>query len=300
MPFRQFGAGTATDASRGGLAEAELAAKLSQLGLERGRIGWDESYTPVQVDRLVRSQLPHGQFVEASDVFGQLRQVKTPEEVNRLAQSAAIVEQAYLAMWRLLEEGKTELDLASAAHEVFWRHGAPPLGFMNCGAGVRSSVEHLPPSDYSIHNGDLVRFDMGVRWRGYNSDIGRTFVCGQPSAQQAQIYGTVFETYQAMIEAIRPGVLGRDIYEIYRRGMGQYYEICPQEWVAHGLGLEIHEPPFLGLNMDRPLEPGMVLMVEIVLDFDGREGYHVEDPILVTENGHRRLIDLHNATLLVS
>ena len=64
------------------------------------------------------------------------------------------------------------------AHSVV---NGPTVAF---GDGVRSSVEHLPPSDYAIPNGHLVRFGMGVRWRGYNSDIGRTFVCGQPSAQQ--------------------------------------------------------------------------------------------------------------------
>ena len=302
VPFRQFGDSSvidATDASRGGPPEVELAGKLSQMGLDRARIGWDERYTPVQVDRALRARLPHAHFVEASDVFDKLRQVKTEEEIRRLTRSAAIVERAYRAMWESLGEGMTELDLASVAHEVFWREGAPPLTFMNCGGGVRSSIEHLPPSDYAIQRGDLIRFDMGVRWRGYQSDIGRTFVCGRASSEQAKVHATVFEAYQAAIEAMNPGVAGRDVYEIYRQGMGDYYRICPMEWVAHGYGLEIHEPPYLGPDMDKPLEPGMVFAVEIVLVFPGREGYHIEDPILITEDGHRRLIDLPNDTLVV-
>lgn len=299
VPFRQFGEDPVTSNSRGGLPEIELASELSRLGLERARIGWDERYTPVQVDRALRAQLPNACFVEASDVFNQVRQVKTKGEIERLVQSAKIVEKAYLAMWKLLEEGMSELDLATIAHEVFWRQGSPPVSFMNCGSGVRSSIEHLPPSDYRIQHGDLIRYDMGVRWRGYHSDIGRTFVCDHPSNEQSRIYATIFAAYQAVLAKMKAGVSGRDIYEVYRRGMGEYYSVCPLEWVAHGYGLEIHEPPYLGGNMDRPLEPGMVFAVEIVLDFPGLEGYHVEDPILITENGHRRLIDLPHESLVV-
>jgi Xaa-Pro aminopeptidase len=299
VPFRQFGGSSGTDDSRGGPCEVELAGKLSQLGLDRARIGWDERHTPVQVDRALREQLPHARFVEASDVFDRLRQVKTEEEIRRLAKSGAVIERAYRAMWESLEEGQTELDLASVAHKVFWSEGAPPLTFMVCGGGLRSSFEHLPPSDYIIQRGDLIRFDMGVRWQGYQSDIGRTFVCDQPSSEQSDIYAAMFEAYQAVIDAMKPGVTGRDIFDIYRQGMGDYYRVTPMEWVAHGYGLEVHEPPFLGPNMDQPLEPGMVFAVEIVLVFPDREGYHVEDPILITEDGHRRLIDLPNETLAV-
>ena len=298
VPFSQFGDSSAADASRGGPAEVELADKLSQMGLDRARIGWDERYTPVQVDRALRAQLPHARFVEATEVFDELRQVKTEEEIRRLTRSGAIVEKAYRAMWESLEEGMTELDLASVAHEVFWREGAP-LTFMNCGGGPRSSIEHLPPSENAIQRGDLMRFDMGVRWQGYQSDIGRTFVCDRPSSEQTEIYAKMFEAYQAVIEGMKPGIAGRDIFEIYRQGMGDYYHVTPMDWVAHGYGFEIHEPPYLGPNMDRPLEPGMVFAVEIVLVFSGREGYHVEDPILITEDGHRRLIDLPNETLVV-
>jgi len=301
--FRQFANASVdadSDMGRGGSAEAELAKKISQIGLERGRVGYDQKYTPVSVFELLQMALPDSDWVSASHVFDRLRQVKTPEEVGRLAESARIVQQAYEAMWAVLEEGVTEQQLASAAHEVFWREGSPPVAFMNCGAGIRSSIEHLPPSDYAARRGELIRFDMGVRCRGYHSDIGRTFACGQPSLEQTKIYAGIFDTYRRVIEAMKPGVAGRDIYEIYRRGMADYFATFPMEWVAHGYGLEIHEPPYLGPAMADPLEPGMVFAVEIVLDFPGREGYHVEDPILITEDGNRRLIDLPNDSLVVS
>ncbi len=71
------------------------------------------------------------------------------------------------------------------------------------------------------------------------------------------------------------------------------------DWVGHSLGQEIHESPYLGPHMKESLEPGMVFAVEIVLGFPGREGYHVEDPILITEEGNCRLIDLPNESLIV-
>jgi Xaa-Pro aminopeptidase len=302
-PFRQFADSPIddnSDKSRGGAPEDELARKVSALGAQRGRIGFDERYTPVVVFEQLKKALPEASFVPATHVFEEIRQVKTPAEIERLTHSAKITERAYEAMWSTLEEGVSERRLAQAAHEVFFREGSPPLSFMNCGAGVRSSIEHLPPSDHTALRGDLIRFDMGVRWRGYHSDIGRTFACGAPSQEQAKIYATIFDAYQNVIQAMEPGATGREVYDVYRRGMGDYYTMFPLEWVAHGVGLEIHEPPYLGPMMDRPLEPGMFFAVEIVLDFPGREGYHVEDPILITETGPKRLIDLSNDSLEVS
>ncbi len=170
---------------------------------------------------------------------------------------------------------------------------------MNCGAGVRSSIEHLPASDYAVRSGDLIRFDMGVCVQGYHSDIGRTFACGTASPEQAKIYAKVLNAFQQVVAAMKPGVTGSHLFEIYRRGMGEYFAVTPQEWVGHGCGLELHEPPFLGPTMHDPLEPGMVLAIEIVL-IPGREGYHVEDEFLITGDGNRRLIDLPNDTLDVA
>ena len=91
---------------------------------------------------------------------------------------------------------------------------------------------------------------------------------------------------------MKPGVTGAALYEIYQREMGEYFSIFPLDWIGHGYGLELHESPFLGPKMNDPLEPGMLLAVEIVLDYPGREGYHLEEPILITESGNRRLTDL--------
>lgn len=302
VPFRQS-TGVSVDAATGsileGSHEAELASKISELGFQNSRIGYDEKYTPVSVYELIRKHLPDAQLIAATDVFNRLRQVKTGEEIHRLTRSSQIVEKAYKAMWAAVAEGVTERQLAAVAYEVFLHEGAPPLGFMVCGAGVRTAIEHLTPSDCAVHNGELIRFDMGVRYQGYQSDVGRTFACGNPSSEQTAIYATMFDAYQQVIEAMKPGVEGRELYEIYRRGMGDYYKVTPMNWVGHSLGQEIHESPYLGPHMNEPLEPGMVFAVEIVLGFPGREGYHVEDPILITEKGNRRLIDLPNESLIV-
>lgn len=301
--FRQF-AGTAvdeqSDVARGESVESEVAKKVSQLGSHKGRIGFDENFTSVCAFERLREQLPHACLVPASHVFDRIRQVKTAVEIERLRKSARIVELAYEAMFEVVREGVTERELAAEAHRIFYLNGAPPVTFLHCGAGLRSSIEHLQPSDYACRDGDIIRFDMGVRYGGYHSDIGRTFVCGKPSADQVDIYRRIFDAYQNVIAAMKPGVLGRDVFEVYRRGMGELFTVFPMVWVAHGVGLEIHEPPFLGPQMDEPLEPGMLFAVEIVVDFPGREGYHVEDPILITETGNRRLIDLHNESLVVN
>lgn len=302
VPFRQYPEATIDQQSyshRGGSAEAVAAAKISEMAHPTGRIGFDEKYTPVRAYELLQEQLPRAHFVPVSCVFERLRQVKTATEIARLTEAARVVAKAYRSMWDRVTEGVTERQLATAARQVFLGEGAPRLSFMNCGAGVRSSIEHLPASDYAVRSGDLIRFDMGVCVQGYHSDIGRTFACGTASPEQAKIYAKVLNAFQQVVAAMKPGVTGSHLFEIYRRGMGEYFAVTPQEWVGHGCGLELHEPPFLGPTMHDPLEPGMVLAIEIVL-IPGREGYHVEDEFLITGDGNRRLIDLPNDTLDVA
>lgn len=293
-PFRQFAnVLTAERAAldRGDFPEAVAAKKIAGMGYQDGRIGFDELYTPVSVYERLRDQLPAAELVPATRVFERLRQVKTPEEIARLSQAARIVEQGFRALGARLSAGVTEQQLADAALEVFHREGAP-VSFLHCGAGVRSSIEHLPPSNYSVRAGDLVRFDMGVIVRGYHADIGRTFVCGEPTPRQKEIYARVAHTHHEITAAMKPGVTGAALYEIYQREMGEYFSVFPLDWIGHSYGLELHESPFLGPKMNDPLEPGMLLAVEIVLDYPGREGYHLEEPILITESGNRRLTDL--------
>ena len=301
VPFRQF-ADSPTDGvtagERGGSPEAVAAGKISQMGHREGRIGFDEKYTPLHVHETLLESLPGAEFVPATRVFERLRAVKTPSEIARISASARIVEKAYLAMWQLLSEGVTERQLAQVAMEVIVGEGARWLSFMNCGAGVRSSREHFPPSDYSVQTSDLVRFDFGVCLQGYHADIGRTFAIA-PTAEQRKVYGDVFHAYEQTIAAMKPGATGAEVYATYRREMGEYFRVTPLEWVGHGYGLELHEAPFLGPLMNDPLEPGMVFAVEIVLNFQDREGYHVEDPILITESGNQRLIELPNDSLVV-
>jgi len=299
-PFRQFAnVLTAERAAlhRGDFPEAVAAERIARMGYQSGRIGFDELYTPVSVYEHLRQQLPGAEFVPATRVFERLRQVKTREEIARLSQAANIVEQGFRALGARLSEGVTEQQLADAALEVFHREGAP-LSFLHCGAGVRSSIEHLPPSNYAVRAGDLVRFDMGVIVRGYHADVGRTFVCGQPTPRQKEIYARVAHSHHEVTAAMKPGVTGAELYDIYRREMGEYFSVFPLDWIGHSYGLELHESPFLAPTMNDPLEAGMLLAVEIVLDYPDREGYHLEEPILITENGNQRLTGLPTDSLV--
>lgn len=302
FPFRPFAdesVGTDADQQRGSSAETTVARRISELGLDSSRIGFDEKFTPISVHETIRALLPKAHFVPATHILEQLRQVKTEVEIERLTEAGRIVDEAYRAMWSGLENGVTEQELAKLAHETFVREGAPRISFMHCGAGVRSSFECLPPSENHIVPGELIRWDMGVCWRGYHSDIGRTFVIGKPLTEHTEIYGRIHDAYQKTIESMKPGIAGCEVYKIFQQGMGSLFDITPLVWVGHGLGVELHEPPYLGATMTEPLEPGMVFAVEIVFVFSGREGYHVEDPILITEDGNRRLIDLPNEQLNV-
>ena len=115
FPFRPFAdesVGTDTDQQRGSSAETTVARRISELGLDSSRIGFDEKFTPISVHETIRALLPKAHFVPATHILEQLRQVKTEVEIDRLTEAGRIVDEAYRAMWSGLENGVTEQELA--------------------------------------------------------------------------------------------------------------------------------------------------------------------------------------------
>ena len=121
-------------------------------------------------------------------------------------------------------------------------------------------------------------------------------------AKQKEIYSVVANAMREITKAIKPGVMVSKVDSVGRDVINEagYGDFTYPHLTAHGIGTRVHEKPYITEpGVDHKLEPGMVFAVEIVLVFPDREGYHVEDPILITEDGHRRLIDLPNETLAV-
>ena len=158
-------------------------------------------------------------------------------------------------------------------------------------SGVRSSLPHGRASDKKIEAGDLVTFDFGALYPGYCSDLTRTVMVGEPTAKQREIYEIVLEAQLRGVAACKPGLTDKELDEVCRgyireKGYGDNFG----HGTGHGVGRFIHEKPSVGLKGNGTvLQPGMVVTIEPGIYLPGWGGVRIEDMLLVTENGSRRL-----------
>jgi Xaa-Pro aminopeptidase len=269
-----------------GLVEA-----LSAAGLTKGRVGYDErGLDPALVPEIQR-RLTGLNLQPASAVFREIRMVKTRLEIERLHEAVHITEEAIQEAVSLAGEGMPEGEMALAFEMGQVKRGAHP-NMAHVGFGRSGALGMYNFPDDRLKRGDLIRFDVGCVYQGYLSDSARTFSFGPPSDKALTYYNALRAGQEKAFEMIKPGVTGAEIFEatmaeVRRLGIPNYR----RQHVGHGMGLALggYDAPRLAPNDITPLEPNMVLAVEAPYYELGLGGLQVEDTVLVTETGHRRL-----------
>ena len=269
----------------GGDPVAALVKVLQARGLDGARVGIDEYGIPPAYLAKVREALPRTTFVPAWEVFRQIRAIKTPEEVARLRGSAQIAEKSIAAALAVARPGASELDLAAAFHTTTIREGASPV--LGCiGTGPRSALPNAQPTDRRLVAGDVIRFDVGGRYRHYRADIARIATLGEPAAKVKRYHHAIRAGMLRAIEAMKPGARCADIFTlavdtVRKEGLSHYR----RNHVGHGIGLDGYDPPNLTPSSTETLEEGMVLCVETPYYELGFAGLQVEDTVLVGKDG---------------
>jgi Xaa-Pro aminopeptidase len=264
---------------------AALVTALQARGLDGARVGIDEYGIPPAYLAKVREALPRTTFVPAWEVFRQIRAIKTPEEVARLRGSAQIAEKSIAAALAVARPGASELDLAAAFHTTTIREGASPV--LGCiGTGPRSALPNAQPTDRRLVAGDVIRFDVGGRYRHYRADIARIATLGEPAAKLKRYHHAIRAGMLRAIEAMKPGARCADIFTlavdtVRKEGLSHYR----RNHVGHGIGLDGYDPPNLTPSSTETLEEGMVLCVETPYYELGFAGLQVEDTVLVGKDG---------------
>jgi Xaa-Pro aminopeptidase len=199
-------------------------------------------------------------------LLAEVRKLKSPAEVEVLRKACFLADDAAVAAVRAIHPGATEFDLAAAANEAMFRGGAEHPAFpISVVAGARSGLKHMPPSDYTIADGDMVFFDLGARYMGYNSDLSRVTVCGSPSPEQLRFMETQAQIVEAVSIRIRPGAVIGDLAKIAiemaeAEGYGDYLYFR-----GHGVGTGFTDPPALAPGNPAAFEEGMVFALEPML-----------------------------------
>lgn len=258
---------------------------LKKLGVKRAAFD-PAGHTVADHARLVAAY--GGELVANECLVTPLRTRKEPAEAKAIRAASELAEGVLIDVIPTLKEGMAERDLAAQIEYEFKKRGATGTSFSTIALfGANSSLPHGVPGDRKLKIGDIVLIDMGCRRGGYCSDLTRTFVFSKlPGPWFEEIYALTQRAQQAALDAIRPGVTGRDVDAVARGiiaggGHGDRFG----HGLGHGVGIEIHEEPRLNTRSDTVLEPGMVVTVEPGIYLPGQGGVRIEDLVLVTETG---------------
>ncbi len=257
--------------------------------LAAGRVGFDDTRTSVSRRAKLGELAPAGvEFVAAPGLVERMRAVKDEREIELIAAAAKLIDEllGWLFAGRL--SGRTERELAITLEHEMRLQGATAPSFSSIVAGgAHGALPHAQPRDVPIEPGTLVTFDIGALVDGYCSDCTRTVAVGEPSARAREVYEVVLRAQLAGLEAIAPGVSGRDADAraravIEEAGYGEYFG----HGLGHGVGLEIHEAPRLSrISGDQALLAGNVVTVEPGVYLPGELGVRIEDLTVVRAGG---------------
>jgi Xaa-Pro aminopeptidase len=182
--------------------------------------------------------------------------------------------------------GRTERQVSHDLMELTLEEGHQVAGFGIVGSGPNGASPHHGAGDRVIGERDVVVCDFGGRWNGYHSDSTRTFVVGGPSSEQTEVHSIVESANGAGRSAVAPGTACQEIDRAARSvieesGFGEHFI----HRTGHGIGLEIHEHPYMVEGNELPLEPGMTFSVEPGIYLPGRFGVRIEDIVVCGDNG---------------
>ncbi len=234
---------------------------------------------------LIQDLLPNASRQFCESTVGALRLIKSNEEFSLLKKSALVADAAMQKAWSLMQPGMTEIDVADAIRTHFTSCSAKPL-FTIVGTGANGAFPHHTTGSSAVAEGDAIVMDIGAALNGYPSDITRSAVIGNKPKNYDEIHAIVNAAVEAALEAAKPGVKACDVdlaarAVIDQAGYGEFF----MHRTGHGLGIEIHEPPYITATSQTMLEEGMVFSIEPGIYLPGRFGLRLEDIVILRADG---------------
>ena len=276
-----------------------LADAIKEEGLESGRVGIELDYLPARDYKKLGTLLPKVTLEDAEPFFGKLRMIKTDEEIEKLRIAGRAAEKVHHDSFGKLRPGMTELDLAGFVVNGLYLEGIDQVVKLVVGAGERCSHANPAPTNNVIRMGDMIRVDIFGSTSSYLSDVARTAVVGKPTAFQRETWKKLIEARALTLENIRPGVHSQEVYQKFAKKFKEM-GLEPINFVGHGLGLTLHEDPYINKFSDTVLQPGMVLCVEpYYMMVDQSMGFQIEDEIIVTEKGYDLITNYKDSSDLI-
>jgi Xaa-Pro aminopeptidase len=245
-------------------------------------------FTPAMHVLALRDALPKAEQVLAGPIVRELRMRKDAAELDALRKAGAAIDRVHARVGEWLRAGRTEAEVGADIAAAIIEEGHLLADFIIVGSGPNGASPHHDVSDRVIETGDVVVVDIGGPVaEGYCSDSTRTYAVGEPrDADVAATYAVLQQAQQAAVDAVRPGVSAESIDAAARdviaaAGFGDLFI----HRTGHGIGLDVHEHPYIVGGNELILEPGMAFSVEPGIYQAGRWGARIEDIVVVTADG---------------
>jgi D-alanyl-D-alanine dipeptidase len=238
----------------------------------------------------LQRRLPEAAFSSASPVMGALRAVKDEQELEALRRAGRAADETFRRILGMPFRGRSEEDVSHDLADLLVEHGHRRADFTIVASGPNAASPHHEPGGRTIQPRDAVVMDFGGELAGYFSDTTRTVTVDEPPQGFEDAYAVVREAQETAVRAVRPGLEAQEVDRAARSivdaaGFGDRFI----HRTGHGIGLEVHESPYLVEGDRTALEPGMTFSVEPGVYLEGRFGIRIEDIVAVTADGVERL-----------
>ncbi len=248
--------------------------KLCGKDIQNAKIGVDV-WSPVMLD-VFKNKMPNARFVDGQDPMIKAQMIKTDEELSCMKMAYVMSEAGMQAAVDILRPGVRECELVGACFKKFWDLGSETT---QCSQAVNSGPGNFPyrrfHTDRIIQAGEIVNMDFGACFCGYFGDFCRNFICGPTlNAKQKELMQRAFDQLMVKVEAIKPGLTAKEVCENMK-----------MRRVAHGIGIAAFQAPHVHETNDFVIQPGMIFCVDTTAGELGVGGAHLEDQVIVTENG---------------
>jgi len=264
---------------------SELVEKITEAckNFKPNKIGFDELSLNYYNDI---SEKIDSDLIQSTNLVWSMRRIKEKEELVNIKKAAEQADVGMKAAQNTIATGVTEYELAAEASYAMRRKGADDYAFpFIVASGPRSAYPHAGVTDRKLMNGDFITIDMGAKYRGYCIDLTRTFILGEPTEKQREIYDAVYSANMTAFPYYKEGNKGIDVDKVSRdvikqSGYGEYFIHS----LGHGLGLEVHEPPSISQSSKDILVSGNVASNEPGIYIHRYGGVRIEDSVHVTED----------------
>lgn len=247
-------------------------------------VGFEEDYVTYAMYKEYMHKYKINNFVEATKLIEVLRMIKDDEEIKNVKTACEITDRCFKMLLDYIKPEMTEKQIARKIHNYYMDNAEGESFEAIVASGENSSKPHAIPTDRKVQSQDIITIDMGCKFKGYCSDMTRTIFVGDPKKEQMDVYNLVLESQQKVLNEIKEGQNIKQLAKMVENSFSDKgYTLVHS--LGHGVGLEIHEKPFLNMKNDNLLKENMIITDEPGIYLTGNFGVRIEDTVLVTKQG---------------